>query len=1052
MRTKTFWKGEVGVDGHVKDRENTYHVRLEIKGSYVNSYSCSCSQGNSYKEMCPHEKAVLEYYQQQAAVNSDAPVSTSSQVRAMIREYTNGEVADILQEKQESAVRFIPRIRISRQDIRAEFRLGRERTYIIKDLPAFARAVEQGLYVEYGKNLAFYHSPEAFSPESRGLLELVLEMVNTYEEHYEEFRKSLYSSLPALRELPISRSNRDRFFQLLEGKTVDVSGPGAEDRKIQVIRENPEGEADVRKTGARGMTVSLDRALLTFSGEKYLYILKQHRLFICDEAFTRDTSVFFRQMTQGCAAPYEVTVNEKDVPLFYERVLKKLEKHGLLHVRDLDLEQVRPVELKAGFHLESPAPGKVILRPVLSYGDYSFHPAQDEKVPRTICRDVPAEFRISQILTRYFKYRDAETNDLVIEDDEEALFSFLSDGISELKAVGEVYFPEEGSLEIVEPPIVAVGVQVAGGWLELTIDAGDLSNEDLMKILEAYRQKKRYYRLKSGEFLRLEDNGLLAVAQMADGLSLSKKELRQKRIRIPRYRALYLDSLCRERKDICFTRDQMYKSIVRGMKLIDDSDFEAPEDMAGILRGYQKTGFRWLKTLDAWGFSGILADDMGLGKTIQIISVLYDESRKRAQRDSGEEADREKEAEGAVLSLIICPASLIYNWEYEIQRFAPSLKVLVAAGTFQEREELLKHAGEYDAVITSYDLLRRDLELYMNYTFRFQVIDEAQYIKNPGTRNAKAVKAVRAVTRYALTGTPVENRLSELWSIFDYLMPGFLYSYQKFKKEYEIPVVREGDQEALKRLKQLTGPFILRRLKGDVLKELPGKLETVVYSRMEKEQRELYTAVAWQLRNQLNGSNKIQILAALTRLRQVCCDPRLVYENYYGGSAKLETCMELLMSGTGAGHKILLFSQFASMLKLIGRRLEQEGLSFYTLTGETPKEERIRMVNSFHKDDTSIFLISLKAGGTGLNLTAADMVIHYDPWWNAAAQNQATDRAHRIGQDKQVAVFQLITRDTIEENILKLQKAKEALASQIVTEGTVSLANLSREELLELLG
>ena len=354
--------------------------------------------------------------------------------------------------------------------------------------------------------------------------------------------------------------------------------------------------------------------------------------------------------------------------------------------------------------------------------------------------------------------------------------------------------------------------------------------------------------------------------------------------------------------------------------------------------------------------------------------------------------------------------------------------------------------------MTSYDLLKRDIALYQKQQFRYQVIDEAQYIKNPMTQGARAVKAIQSECRFALTGTPVENRLSELWSIFDYLMPGFLYTYDKFKKRYESPIVKDQDEEALGRLQRMTAPFILRRLKSDVLKELPEKLETVIYSKMEKEQQELYTANAWQLKEHLDDGNKIQILSALTRLRQICCDPHLIYENYKGQSAKLDTCMELILSGVEAGHKILLFSQFTSMLELIGARMKKEGISYYQLTGETSKEDRLKLVQAFHKDETPVFLISLKAGGTGLNLTAADMVIHYDPWWNVAAQNQATDRAYRIGQEKQVSVFKLITRDTIEENILKLQESKRLLADQIVSEGMVSLGSLSHDQLKELLG
>lgn len=1038
MQTRTFWKGEVGIDGQVSDQGKLYQVRLEVKGSYVNSYSCSCCQGNSYKGICPHGKALFEHYERQASETLSQPVSTSSQVRVMIREYTNREVARIFKETQEETIRFVPVLAISRCGVQAQFRLGKERLYMIKDLAAFARAMEQGAYVEYGKKLGFRHGKERFEEGCQELLSLVLELMGTYEEHYEQFHKSVYGSMSPVRELNISRTNRDRFFEMLAAQTVEIQDASGEKRLVQVIDDNPDIQVTVKKAGRKGLMVTLEKTIISFSGENHLYVLAKDKLYICDEEFTRDGAVFFSQMTQGYDAPYQVTVSEKDAPLFYERVLRHLEKYGILRSEGVELEKVRPLELKAKFILSSPRPGEVILHPTLSYGDYSFHPVEDEHVPRTICRDVPGEFRVSQVLTKYFKYRDPETNDLMIRDDEEGIFRLLSEGMDELKRLGEVYVPQEGNhLKISEPPRVSVGVKALDQWLELTVDAGDMTREELTEVLSAYRLRKSYCRLKNGEFLKLEDNGLMAVARMADGLALTRKELLQGSIRIPRYRALYLDSLCRDQEDIRFTRDQMYKSMIRGMKSVEDSDFEVPPAFDQVLRGYQKVGFKWLKTLDALGFCGILADDMGLGKTIQIISVLYDEAMRK--RD-------------VYPSLIVCPASLVYNWQCEFEMFAPSLKVLVAAGNLHEREEKLRAIRDFHVVITSYDLLKRDLFLYEPYEFRFQVIDEAQYIKNPLTQTAKAVKMVRSQTRYALTGTPVENRLSELWSIFDYLMPGFLFSYTRFKKQYESPVVKEGDKEVLGRLKLLTGPFILRRLKGDVLKELPEKLETVVYSRMEEEQRKLYTANAWQLKEHLKERSKIEILSALTRIRQVCCDPRLIYEGYGGGCAKLETCVELVLSGAAADHKILLFSQFTSMLELIGQRLAGEGIPFHVLTGATPKEERIRLVNAFQKDHVPVFLISLKAGGTGLNLTAADMVIHYDPWWNVAAQNQAADRAHRIGQEKQVSVFQLITKDTIEENILKLQRSKKALADQVVTEGMVSLGSLSQDQIMELLG
>ena len=484
-----------------------------------------------------------------------------------------------------------------------------------------------------------------------------------------------------------------------------------------------------------------------------------------------------------------------------------------------------------------------------------------------------------------------------------------------------------------------------------------------------------------------------------------------------------------------------------------------PQGLNAKLRPYQQKGFSWMVQLNKQGFGGCLADDMGLGKTLQVIALLtafYQE--KTEQKAAGNEGSG---SELPLPSLIVCPASLVYNWGQEFARFSPEIRVLLIAGTAKERQEQLEEQMRMEAsegaqvIITSYDLLKRDRAAYLGRTFEYEIIDEAQVIKNAKTQGAKAVKEISANARFALTGTPVENRLSELWSIFDFLMPGFLYGYRKFRERYELPIVKNQDPEALTALRRMTGPFVLRRLKKDVLRELPGKEERIVYSAASGRQQKLYTASALKLKEALaggawSGNGKLEVLSQLMRLRQICCDPALCFEDYTGESAKLETCVSLIASASAAGHKILLFSQFASMLERIRERLLQEGISSHLLVGATPKEERSRMVQAFASDEVPVFLISLKAGGTGLNLTAADIVIHYDPWWNVAAQNQATDRAYRIGQEKPVTVYKLILKDTIEENLLKLQNAKLALAAQVVSEGMVSLGDLSQNELMEL--
>lgn len=414
-------------------------------------------------------------------------------------------------------------------------------------------------------------------------------------------------------------------------------------------------------------------------------------------------------------------------------------------------------------------------------------------------------------------------------------------------------------------------------------------------------------------------------------------------------------------------------------------------------------------------------------------------------------------------SLVVSPSSLTLNWQNEAKKFAHELKTLVIRGTLSERRRQIEEIDQYDLVITSYDLLKRDIELYLekDYQFRYIIADEAQYLKNSNTQNAKSIKKIKADTRYALTGTPIENSLAELWSIFDFIMPGYLFTYKKFKAMYETPIVKEESQEAMEKLRMLIEPFILRRNKKEVLTELPEKTITVLNNEMGEEQRNIYLTYLAQAKQEiaeeieLNGyeRSQMQILAALTRLRQICCHPALFIEGYKDGSSKLEQCMEIVQDAVNSRHKILLFSGYTSMFEIMEKELKQREIKYFKLTGSTKVDERIELVDEFNENpEIKVFLISLKAGGTGLNLTGADMVIHYDPWWNISTENQATDRAYRIGQKNNVQVYKLITKNSIEEKIYELQQKKAELVDNMLSTKTSFINKLSKEEIMNLFG
>ncbi len=440
--------------------------------------------------------------------------------------------------------------------------------------------------------------------------------------------------------------------------------------------------------------------------------------------------------------------------------------------------------------------------------------------------------------------------------------------------------------------------------------------------------------------------------------------------------------------------------------------------------------------------NGILADDMGLGKTLQaIVAIAQYRMKKKA------------------LSLIVCPTSLLYNWKEEFAKFDPELKVLVVDGIPSARKRIMENISKYDVIITSYTLLQKDIEHYKTVVFGYVVLDEAQHIKNRGTRNAKSVKMIQAEHRLILSGTPIENSLDEMWSLFDFLMPGFLSTYDRFVEKY----IRVSGAELSKNLEYLrkkVAPFILRRMKTDVLDDLPPVSEIVYHCQLTDIQQDLYRSYAESARNELvklverDGFDRVQIhvLATLTRLKQICCHPAIFAKEKAepGDSAKYEMLMELLQTLIEGKHKTVIFSQYTRMLQIMREDFESRGIRFAYLDGSS--KNRLEIVKQFNEDENlPVFLVSLKAGGTGLNLVGADTVIHYDMWWNPAVENQATDRVHRMGQKKNVSAYKLITLGTIEEKIAEMQKRKKGLVKKVVSCDDEAIAKLTWEDVLELL-
>lgn len=1049
--------------------EHETQVSIDEDESQIVGSLCSCSDFYQSEGLCCHCVAILLKYISRRHIQISFPAKKQNRIgQTLIESYihqSSGTHYPAEASETKVLIELEPILHKQYHKLSVDFKIGTGKKYVIKDLLEFARLIRQGELFQYGKNLKFFHEPEAFTTESRNMLAFIMQRIEEYEYHFHCVQDSTYrfQTMKALRYLPLSPTAVDMFLNMMIGHTLQFD---LDDhiRPIYVTDGDPELTLELKAEDSDTYHLTIEDCLI-LSGARTFWILKDKILYRCSEAFKKDMQPYLTELNRQKIR--EITLSEKQLRPFYGSVLKHLEAHTDFHTEGVDLTDYEPPEAHFSIYLDNPAENIISCTAYARYGEETFSLATPISCEDGF-RDASMENRILTAIQTYFQPAAVSGNedspvadaDFIISHDDQAAFLFLEQGLPHFYELAEVFISSNMKrIRILSAPRTAVGVSVSNGLLEIDIHSDSLPYEELAGILNSYRRRQKYYKLKSGEFLKLENNSLSVLSELADGLRLSEQAIRGGRISVPLYRASYIDAvLTSHNSDIQSHRDRYFKLLIRDMKSVADSDYEVPDAMKPILRDYQKTGYRWLCTIAQLGFGGILADDMGLGKTLQIITLL-EHARLEAISKTVDLTDTASHtACPPPVSLIVCPSSLVYNWDSEIEHFAPNLKTLLITGTAQERQELLTHYADYDVLITSYDMLKRDIASYDNLHFHYQIIDEAQYIKNHRTQAARSVCNIHSVTRFALTGTPIENRLSELWSIFEYLMPGFLYPYAYFRSELEQPIVENKDQIAATRLQQLVRPFIMRRLKTDVLKELPDKLEHAVYAQMTDEQNKLYTANTLKLQKDLEQqsdsmfkTSKIQILAELTKLRQLCCDPSLIYQNYHGGSAKLDTCIQLIENAMAGGHKILLFSQFTSMLDVIERRLKAERILYYRLDGSTKSEQRTRLVNAFNENKIPVFLISLKAGGTGLNLTGADIVIHYDPWWNAAAQNQATDRAHRIGQTHTVTVYKLIARHTIEEKILELQENKKALSDQILSEEGVTASQLTKEELLKLL-
>ena len=1054
------------IESLVNGNYDDYNVQIEVKNGELNVASCECMDYFNNYSICKHILATLMRFEQtkfwdhdiqnEMVVNNQKNASgyhRYKNFKNMISTFYNDELEEINKEQnnylKNNKVKIEARLEYDKfsYGMKLDFKIGTTRMYKLKDLTDFYTRVTNNEYEKYGDKLEFVHSRENFDEDSRDLLDFILKYAEILKYSSLTNRYNYYGSSINKSSITLGESTLDEAFDILKNKKIQFSYDYS-NSKLEFIEDNPKIEFELTKLNEDELSLKPNIDIFkihVFNGKQYTYVLYDNRLYRCNKEFSESVLKLIKSFRENYTS--EMLLSKEDLKDFYSVVMPKIKNSiKITGILPEELEEYKPQKLAVKVFLDFNEDDFLIMDVKFCYGDEEFNPIlQDEKI--NALRNELEENRNLNIFQKTGFMLDIRNNRFILPDDEK-IYNFLSDEINFYMQKFEVLVTDNfKTKQIREPKIGTLGVKVENNLLNLDLNKLNISPEEIEEVMQKYKLKKKFHRLKNGSFLNLDENeDIEFLDKLTSGMDINYKDIKNNTIKLPVNRSLYLNELLKKFKTAKTTKNSEYKQIIENLEKDNiDDQIEIPESLEATLRDYQKLGFKWLETLDNYKFGGILADDMGLGKTLQVLAIILAYVK---------EANRKT-------SIVISPSSLALNWLQEASKFAPCLRVRVVSGTANERRKILSEIDKYDLIITSYDLLKRDREKYeeIDYTFKYIIADEAQYLKNSNTQNAKAIKELKGETRFALTGTPIENSLAELWSIFDFVMPGYLFQYKKFKNLYETPIVKNDDKDAMSKLKMLIEPFVLRRTKKEVLTELPEKTITVLNNTMEQEQEKIYMSYLVKAKQEVadqikvNGFEKsqIMILAALTRLRQICCHPSLFIEDYKGESSKLNQCMEIIEDAISAGHKILLFSGYTSMFEIIQKQLSERNIKYFKLTGATKVSERIELVDEFNKnDEIKIFLISLKAGGTGLNLTGADMVIHYDPWWNQSAENQATDRAYRIGQKNNVQVYKLITSNSIEEKIYELQQKKSALIDNMLSTKTSFISKFSQDEIMKL--
>nr|WP_283698998.1 DEAD/DEAH box helicase [Clostridium perfringens] len=1012
-----------------KNWDYNTHIKINMKNSDIMGTNCSCE---TFKENSKHIK---NYVCKHISATNDVFYSLAKKKMQKNKLKSNNK-PKLVKEKNEEhkgkEKRFLSldinikhMVKEGITLFNCEFRIGAGNLNLILDLKDLLYKNSLKKPLKFNDGFTYNPLKDEFLDEDKRVLQFVAS------------HKDMISG----RYLRLKQNNLKDFLKLIDEKKKINFNFNSINYEVKVKKENVP-VALTLKEGKEGFILShhkkfpvllnnlgdvmfFDRNLYLPRKRQLEYYIPIHKLFLKNNTITYKKSLeSLRNLLEELKNISKNIVLEENVRAFKEKLMKTT------------------------FNLYK-TKGKIYCNVKIDYCGYIIDLIRDEK-DNSFLRDLKSEKYIEFQLER-FKFIKRE-EDFCFIGNEEEMYELFSKGIKRLRELGEVLLSEElKEFKVLDSSLISSELIELSNFYKLKFDFGDFELRELRESIETMKKGDRFYRTKK-VYLDLEDPGIVNFLNLLEDLGL--ENIKDNEVYIDKSKVLYIQEKLKDRNLSFIKGGNVLQEIVGKLLNKEFKRKLVPKALNAELRPYQKEGFKWINEITDLGFGGVLADDMGLGKTLQIIAFLLSQKKSK--------------------SIVVVPTSVIYNWMDEFEKFAPSIKIGLVHGSKSKRDKVLrdfkrglgikieeenlkeKSYEKYDVLLTTYGTLKNDEKAYENLSFDYCIIDEAQNIKNPVAQATLSVKNIKSRCNIALTGTPIENNLMELWSIFDFVMPGYLFTKDRFRERFIL------DESNLSELKSLITPFILRRLKEDVLSELPEKLEKKYLVEMKGKQKQLYSFYVKAIKNQLNenksseksGRDKINLFAYLTKLREICLDPSLVVPDYTGESSKLTVVKEIVKDASESGKKILLFSQFTSVLKKIEEDFKKEDISYLYLDGGTSAKDRVERVKKFNEDSNiKVFLISLKAGGVGLNLTSASMVIHFDPWWNPAVEDQATDRAHRFGQENKVEVIKLVAKDTIEEKIVLMQEDKRELIQSLMDGKTMDgkgLKRLTEEEISKL--